>query len=61
MPARSDKEAHLARMAMAIKHGHTLEGVSQAGIAKARQMAEMPEAKLAEFMHTKKSRTMMDK
>ena len=44
MPATSRKQAHLARMALAYKHGHRLAGVAPAGMAKVRQMAQMADA-----------------
>jgi hypothetical protein len=54
MPAVSDKQQHLASMALAIKHGHDLPGVSAAGKAKARQMAAMPDEALHHFTTAKK-------
>jgi hypothetical protein len=55
MPAKSEKQAHLARMAMAIAHGHELKGVSQEGRAKARAMAKSMSYKaLSDFAHVAK-------
>lgn len=54
MPAQSQSQAHLARMALAHKAGHTLTGVSKAGMAKVRSMASMSEADLRDFAHVAK-------
>ena len=53
MPAVNKRQQHLAQMALAYKSGATLEGVSKAGMAKVKQMAEMSDTQLKEFAHTK--------
>lgn len=55
MPSTSKKQQHLMQMAMALKRGHRLEGVSKAGKAKAAEVAKsMSETQLTDFMKLKK-------
>ena len=54
MPAQSQSQANLARMALAHKAGHKLKGVSKAGMAKVRSMAHMDESQLRDFAHMAK-------
>ena len=56
MPASSQSQANLARMALAYRHGHTLKGVSKAGMAKVRSMAHMSESDLRDFAHVAKKK-----
>lgn len=59
MPATSKKQQHLAAMALAIKHGHDLPGVSKAGKAKAYQMAHMSDEALRHFATRPKRGTIL--
>lgn len=49
MPAASEAQRNLARMALAHKHHHRLKGVSKAGMKKVRQMASMADNDLRDF------------
>lgn len=58
MSAASEKQAHLARMAKAYLHGHARE-LPKGALSKVKQFAEMGEAKVEEYMHTKAERQHM--
>jgi hypothetical protein len=51
MPAHSQAQANLARMALAHKAGHRLKNVSKEGMAKVRSMAHMSTKQLKDFAH----------
>ena len=61
MPAESLKEKHMSAMALAIKHGHKIEGIDPETLAQLHKMADsMSEATLHEFATRKpKHRTVL--
>lgn len=56
MPSSSEAQRHLAQMGLAYKRGHTLKGVSKAGMQKVRQMAKMSESDLRDFARAVKGK-----
>lgn len=62
MPAASEAQAHMARMAMGYKHGHlALEDIPKGAREAVQSMAAMAEDRLADFMHVKpKKKTLLD-
>ena len=55
MPAQSSKQAHFMAMALATKHGHTIEGVSKDTQSALRKAANsMTDKQLRDFSHVAK-------
>ena len=55
MPSPTTKAAHFMQMALAIKHGHRLEGISEATMHRLRKTAKsMTDKQLKDFSHVAK-------
>lgn len=64
MPASSERQAHVARMAMGLKKGSLdLDEIPEGAREAVRNMARMSERSLHDFMHTRekpKKKTLLD-
>ena len=55
MPSKTQKEANYMRMALALKHGHKLDGISEATMHRLRKTAKsMTDKQLKDFSHVAK-------